>query len=116
MQCHFDTSGSTEFDSLHAVYDLSQVEDRRHIVEKELSSFRTKYEEVKMVNDAQSQQIKKLKVQNLTLLNMTASGAASGGTKEQAGRLEEMLQVKLDLNFRPVIERCAVSVRTQFST
>lgn len=58
-------------------------------------TIKRKYEEMKASYDAKSQQIHRLKVQNVGLLNMAAAAAGGGGKgdSDHIKRLEELLQV-----------------------
>lgn len=63
---------------------FSEVEDRRTIVESQMSHLRAKYEEMKASYDAKVAQLHKVKMHNVALLNM-ASGAAGGAGGGQGG-------------------------------
>ena len=49
---------------------FSEVEDRRHIVESQLAAMKSKYENIKVQLDLKNQQLKKVKMNNISLLNM----------------------------------------------
>lgn len=67
---------------------FSEVEDRRHLVEHQLASMKSKYEDMKLQLDMKNQQLNKVKMHNIALLNMAGQGQDHG---ERVQRLEDML-------------------------
>ena len=72
---------------------FSEVEDRRHIVEGQLVQMKDSYAELKTRYEAKAAQMHRLQVQNVSLLNMAASGN-SKGDGDHIKRLEELLQAE----------------------
>ncbi|CAB4061298.1 unnamed protein product [Lepeophtheirus salmonis] len=84
---------------------FSEVEDRRNFVEQKLSILQTKNMEMKKVIDEKSQQIHKVKMQNLALLNLGGNGihgnsfiGSKGSSSSHIHRLEEQLSTEKQIN------------------
>ncbi|TRY61957.1 hypothetical protein TCAL_08263 [Tigriopus californicus] len=67
---------------------FSEVEDRRHLVENQLASMKSRYEDMKVQLDFKNQQLNKVKMHNIALLNMAGHGQDDG---DRVQRLEDML-------------------------
>ena len=74
---------------------FSEVEDRRHLVETQMVSLKSKYEDMKVNYDAKVAELRKVKMHNVALLNMAGSGK---GDVDQVQRIEAMLTTERNKN------------------
>lgn len=66
---------------------FSEVEDRRHLVESQLAALKAKYENLRVQYDAKVQQLQRVKLHNVSLMNVSlSSGDKTNGAQVRFGR------------------------------
>ena len=100
---------------------FSEVEDRRALVENKLESLQIRNAEMKRLLDEKTQQINRIKLQNVALLNLAAQGgtaATNSKSHQQVSRLLEELnhERKLNKTLSDQLEAMKISTDMKFDT
>jgi len=77
---------------------FSEVEDRRHIAEEKLKKVQVKMQEFKALYERQSLKMNKLRMQNVQLMNMSASSNSAKYEQSHVDRLYVLLTAEKDKN------------------
>jgi len=77
---------------------FSEVEDRRHIAEEKLKKVQTKLQEFKALYERKAIELNKLRMQNVHLVNMSASSNGAKYEQSHVDRLYTLLAAEKDKN------------------
>jgi len=77
---------------------FSEVEDRRHIAEEKLKKVQSKSQEFKALYERKALELNKLRMQNVHLMNMSASSNGAKYEQNHVDRLYTLLQAEKDKN------------------